>query len=157
MRNGQDLIVVAAMSQRVEGFQRTFAADLFSVRDALRGAVARFARRMSADDAGTLELVLAEVLNNIVEHGYRDIAAGPIRIELRHAGAWLDCRIEDSGHPMPNLAPPDRPLPPADVAIADLAEGGWVWVLIRELTIDLRYERENGRNCLRFRVPLTQS
>lgn len=152
---GRKLIVATAPPHRGDIFRQTFMADLFAVRHVLRGAVARFARRLTAEDAGTLELVLAEVLNNIVEHGYRDLAPGRIEIDLRHSGTWLDCRIVDGGRPMPDLAPPDCPLPAADVAIDDLAEGGWGWTLIRELTDDLRYQRENGRNRLSFRVPLT--
>lgn len=135
-------------------FCRRFAADPLNVRATLRAAVARFARRMTPADAGTVELTLGEVLNNIVEHAYADGADGQVEIALRHSGGALDCRIEDHGRPMPDLDLPARTLPATDVPFADLAEGGWGWVLIRDLTEDLAYRREDGRNCLTFRIPL---
>lgn len=131
-------------------FRRNFRAEPLAVRDALRAAVARFARRMGPDDAGTLELTLAEVLNNVVEHAYAGLGAGPIDLTLCHAGGRLHCRIEDHGHPMPRLAAMGRAMPATDVACTDLAEGGWGWALVRSLTEGLAYRREGDRNLLTF-------
>lgn len=135
-------------------FSRRFPAEPQAVRAALRAAVARFARRISPEDAGALELTLAEVLNNVVEHAYRGRAGGPVDLALCHSGGALDCRIEDRGRPMPLLALPEGTLPPTGVAVADLAEGGWGWSLVRCLTEDLAYERDGDRNRLTFRIPL---
>lgn len=135
-------------------FCRAFSADPMSVREALRAAVARYARRITAEDAGALELALGEVLNNIVEHAYAGRPAGRIHLVLRLAGKSLACQVEDQGAPMPGLVLPGPSLPATRIAVADLAEGGWGWALIHGLTEDLRYVRREGRNRLSFRLPL---
>ncbi len=135
-------------------FGRRFPAEPLAVREALRAAVARFARRLSPEDAGALELTLAEVLNNIVEHAYGARGGGPVDLALCHAGGTLRCRIEDCGRPMPQLSLPESRLPPTAVAVGDLAEGGWGWSLVRGLTEDLTYVRDGDRNRLTFRIPL---
>ncbi len=100
------------------------------------------------------EIVLAEVLNNIVEHAYGARGGGPVDLALCHAGGTLRCRIEDCGRPMPQLSLPESRLPPTAVAVGDLAEGGWGWSLVRGLTEDLTYVRDGDRNRLTFRIPL---
>ncbi|WP_347311571.1 ATP-binding protein [Defluviimonas sp. SAOS-178_SWC] len=136
-------------------FRAAFIAEPIAVRDALRGAVARFARRITTEDAGALELALAEVLNNVAEHAYAEMQPGPVALYLRRAGGDLHCVIEDRGRPMPGLALPERQLRTVATTIDDLAEGGWGWALIRDLTADLAYSRKDGRNRLTFRIPLT--
>ena len=42
-------------------------------------------------------------------------------------------------------------------AVEDLPEGGFGWHVIRTLSKDLHYRRENGRNQLSFRLDTTQS
>ena len=135
-------------------FQTGFLAEPHAVRDALRRAVARFARRITPEDAGTLELALAEVLNNVAEHGYAGLPPGPVQLDLRRAGGDLHCVVEDEGHPMPGLVLPEGSLQPVAATVEGLAEGGWGWALIRDLTTDIRYTREDGRNRLTFRIPL---
>jgi serine/threonine-protein kinase RsbW len=125
------------------------------VRRALAQAVSRFAGSIGADEAGTLELALAEVLNNIVEHAYAGRAAGPVHLQLLREAGTLACRIEDRGRPMPGLALPVGRMPSVDGPVEDLAEGGWGWALIRAVTSDLSYERIGGRNRLCFRLPLS--
>ena len=96
------------------------------------------------------ELVLAELLNNIVEHAY---GAGPIAgVEywLMFAADGLAGRLVDSGAPMPGLALPAGVQAPLDGPVADLPEGGFGWNLIRRLTTRLEYRREDGRNLLDF-------
>ncbi len=131
-------------------FRAAFLAEPNAVRDALRCAVARFARRITQEDAGTLELALAEVLNNVAEHGYADLPPGPVQLDLKWAGGALHCLVEDEGHPMPGLVLPHGSLQPIAETVEGLAEGGWGWALIRDLTTDIRYVREAGRNRLTF-------
>jgi serine/threonine-protein kinase RsbW len=105
---------------------------------------------MSADDRGTAELVLGEVLNNIVEHAYPH-APGLIELMLARTDAGLICQIIDSGLAMQGGKAPVGNLPAAkDGPLADLPEGGFGWFLIRSLTKDLRYERKDRQNHLRF-------
>jgi len=136
------------------GFHHEFSAEPMAVRDALRRAVARFARQLSAEDAGTLELVLAEALNNIAEHAYAGQAPGRVMLALRRAPEALDCIIEDDGRALPGGVLPDAAIQPVAENPGDLAEGGWGWALIRILAQDIRYCRKGGRNQLGFRILL---
>ncbi len=73
-----------------------------SVREALRTLFdTLLLRRLPVDQRGTAELVLAEALNNIVEHAYAR-QPGQIHVMLQLAQRELTCRIEDSGNPMPD-------------------------------------------------------
>jgi serine/threonine-protein kinase RsbW len=106
------------------------------------------------DDRGTAEIVLAEALNNVVEHAYAE-AGGEIEVTIRLDGTALHCVIRDEGRPMPGNAPPQGRLPEIR-GLDDLPEGGFGWHLIRVLSQDLAYRRIDGRNELSFRL-LTQT
>jgi len=136
-------------------FHLSFPASPISVRTSLRAALARFARVMTADEAGTLELILAEVLNNIVEHSYGDTGVGTITLSMVRDTQGLSCSVSDDGVPLPMtcLSQTDntisRPCPES------LPEGGFGWFLIRDLATNLGYTRDDNRNLLAFRLPLT--
>lgn len=122
-------------------------AALQAVCDALRRA------GIGDDDLSSTELILAEVLNNIVEHAYRhNEGIVDLCIELRRDG--LFCLIRDHGSAMPNGRPPCPP-PPRIHPPFDLPEGGFGWHIIRSLTTHLGYRQDNGWNTLSFVVPLT--
>lgn len=107
------------------------------------------------DLRGTAEIVLAEVLNNIVEHAYAD-QAGDITLRLvRHDGE-VHCTVSDTGAPMPGLCLPEGRFQPLK-DLADLPEGGFGWFLIRSLTEGLAYQQSKGRNRLSFQLPAKQS
>lgn len=130
------------------------AAEPMAVRAALRAAVQRFARRLGPQVAGALELALAEVLNNIVEHAYAG-RSGSIALSIALHRGMLLCLIVDHGRAMPGLALPAGQSPQSLAAQRDqLREGGWGWHLIRSLTRDLVYSRAGGANRLRFRIDL---
>lgn len=106
--------------------------------------------RFDADSRSTLELVLAEVLNNVVEHAYAHYP-GNIEVTLwPHADGMRGC-IVDSGLPMPNGQVPAGD--PPDL-VGDLPEGGFGWNLIRSLTTGLDYRRVADRNHLQFTLPM---
>ena len=101
---------------------------------------------------GSVEIALAEALNNVVEHAY---GARPppdplyaIRIDVTRSGAQLEVCIRDFGAALPGLALPEGRLPDANVARDALPEGGFGWFLIRELTTRLHYVQVDGENCL---------
>lgn len=106
------------------------------------------------EDAGTVELVLGEVLNNVVEHAYGGGSRGRIRLACRMSVRGLDVSVCDAGRPLPGLSlPPGQP-PDLDCPREDLPEGGFGWFLVRHLTTGLRYARRCDCNLLRFSVPL---
>lgn len=126
-------------------------ADALSVRHVLRVVQLRLGVALSDAAAGSLELVLAEILNNIVEHAYHG-AGGRIDLRIGAEPGALACRVTDQGAPMPEGKLPDQPCPDTGLAIGDLPEGGFGWMMIRELAQDLQYRRDAGRNELRFRL-----
>ncbi|OWY13537.1 hypothetical protein B6V73_17270 [Thioclava sp. JM3] len=138
----------------VRVFNLSFPATPIAVRDALRAAVARFIRLMTEEEAGTLELILAEILNNIVEHSYGESEEGVIALSIVRDRKGLNCSVSDDGIPLPPACldlrdrDPERPDP------SSLPEGGFGWFLIRDLATDLGYHRQDGRNLLAFRMPL---
>lgn len=107
---------------------------------------------VGADDRGTCETVLAEVLNNIVEHAYADGGAGDIAVSFARDDDGLDVVVTDGGAPMPGGRLPEPRKSALDVALDDLPEGGFGWAVIRDLTTRLDYQRCGGVNRLRFRV-----
>lgn len=109
-------------------------------------------RRLDDTDRGKAEIVLAEALNNIVEHAYAD-GTGEIELTICLNRRGLNCRIIDHGAPMPGGAMPGGVL----TAPEDFPEGGFGWHLIRTLSEDLRYARVAGRNQLTFRLATEQS
>ncbi len=134
---------------------------------AVRAGLARMAANrplshLTPDQRGTVEVVLAEVLNNVAEHAYAG-GSGKITVFLRLVGAGLSCQVTDEGAPMPRGRLPEGNHPvqranPGDsfatVPLADLPEGGFGWHMIRRLTEGLLYSRVGGQNRLCFVIPL---
>jgi serine/threonine-protein kinase RsbW len=110
---------------------------------------------LSEEDEGTLQIVLAEVLNNVVEHAYADGAEhGPIEVECRVGENELELRVLDDGFPMPNAQVPVGKSHNLDVDLMELPEGGFGWFMIQTLTRDVKYFRSAGRNVLQFWLPI---
>jgi serine/threonine-protein kinase RsbW len=136
--------------------RQSFPGEALAVRAALADTVAALAPYMASEhDCGTVEIVLAEVLNNIVEHAYRS-GPGLIEMQLRLGPGCLEVFVADEGHPLPGGILPLGSEPQTG-DIASLPEGGFGWALIRKLSHDLTYRREGERNQLSFRLSLEQS
>lgn len=99
------------------------------------------------------EQVLAEALNNVVEHAQADTPGGKIILETVATPRGLGFSIRDDGAPMPNGELPAGVLKKFGDDLDDLPEGGFGWFMIRSLTSDLAYERREGWNHLNFQVP----
>lgn len=127
---------------------------------AVRRALEQLARDLepmglSPEDHGTIELVLAEALNNVVEHAYENDPGGTIDLRVAHSDKGLKFSITDFGIPMPDGELPLGREPDPNVEIEALPEGGFGWFLIRDLTHELIYAREHDQNVLTFRLALT--
>jgi len=130
--------------------QLVFPAEPLAVRNALvRMCDTLVLQSLPEDDRGTVEIVLAEVLNNIVEHAYSD-RPGEIEVTLRCAPDGLLCQVIDHGVPMLGDRLPEGNPPP--ISAGALPEGGFGWHLIRTLSRDLAYSRTEGQNRLTFRL-----
>lgn len=131
-------------------------AEPIAVREGLQALFAtHLLCALSEDERSTAEIVLAEVLNNIVEHAYASYG-GEIEITLNRAASALECRVVDSGVPLPDGILPPGLLKPLDPE-AELPEGGFGWFLIRTLSRDLEYLRDGRFNRLSFRLNAGQS
>lgn len=124
--------------------------DPLAVRDALRRLLGAPPLADLADDArGSAEIVLAEVLNNVVEHAYA-CSHGTIEVWVRPSPSGITCRVSDRGLPLPGNRLPAGTL--RCLAGDDLPEGGFGWHMIRALACDLDYRRIDGVNHLSFRL-----
>jgi serine/threonine-protein kinase RsbW len=126
-----------------------------AVRDGLRAILQHPVMMQQSEDLrSSVEVVLAEALNNIVEHAYA-CADGQIELHLRLASGGVDCDIFDSGSPMPNDELPEG-LAQSTADDQELPEGGFGWFLIRTLTSNLAYRRIDARNHLSFQLNIEQ-
>lgn len=128
----------------------------------VRDALALFLKQLSPleldlEESNTVQIILAEILNNILEHAYAPAdPEGAIIIGCRCGPKGLHLSVRDRG-----LAMPDRKLPlgeyqPLDVGLCDLPEGGFGWFLIKDLARDLEYRRVGPENHLSLRIALSQ-
>jgi serine/threonine-protein kinase RsbW len=126
-----------------------------AVRDGLRTLFCKpVMTSLPVDMRGNAELVLAEALNNIVEHAYAEYH-GPIEMCVNRSSGRLYFEVVDQGIPMPNGALPPGLAQQIDID-QDLPEGGFGWFLIRLLTENLTYRRVDARNHLSFQLNIEQ-
>ncbi|WP_371227722.1 ATP-binding protein [Roseovarius sp. 2305UL8-3] len=120
-----------------------------TVRDILGDLRARLQNiGLDEDRCGTVEIVMAEALNNIVEHAYAPQCEGPLCLSARLDRGHLVIRTRDRGHPLPGLTLPKRALPDATGPLDSLPEGGFGWSLIHDLTETAQYTRKASENRL---------
>ena len=113
---------------------------------------------LDAEESGTVELVMAEALNNIVEHAYpKGDPCGPIDITCSHARDGLHMTVVDSGRAMPEGRTPLGVAVDTDVPFDDMPEGGFGWFLIKDLAKDVRYVRVARQNQLSLRLAVAIS
>ncbi len=100
------------------------------------------------------ELVLAEVLNNIVEHAYAERPDGEIRFDVEFDETRLLAGFIDTGAAMPEGALPSGSPANLDVDMHLMPEGGFGWYLIQSLSERLVYERKGAENHLSLEMPI---
>ena len=112
---------------------------------------------LDIEEQGTIELVLAEALNNIVEHAYPEPnATGKIDVAAEARSNGLHFKVQDYGKPMPDGQAPLGLQADLDVDVMDLPEGGFGWFLIRDLAKDVEYERVGDTNVLTLRLAISR-
>lgn len=97
-----------------------------------------------------VEIVLAEAVNNIVEHAYDGLSFGALALRISLSRQSLRIDLIDWGRPLPNLAIPTGHAPDPE----SLSEGGYGWLLIRSLVSTLDYDRHADTNRLSLRFDL---
>ena len=125
-------------------FPHRLSPNYLSVRSAL-SALADWAsiHLADADLAERIELVLAEALNNVVEHG----GLAPqqfIAVFAQTEASGLRVVIRDQGQKYPSSMPPWVTVQ----NVTDLPEGGFGWLLIHALSDEVVYERIGPGNIL---------
>lgn len=138
--------------ERPPDFERNFPGCPIEVRRALT-ALRRSLTQAAFDpcDISNAEIVLAEVLNNVVEHSYGG-TSGPVELQV-----WLDrdgarFLVADAGTPLPGGRPPPAHAGVPCAEPAALPEGGFGWQLIRGLAEEIDYVSYPERNRLRGRI-----
>lgn len=133
--------------------------EAVSAEHAARDTLARMAAQLAAWDvpdavAGQVQIAVAEVLNNVVEHAYGWRDGEPFTLRLTQRAGRLTCRVTDQGRPFPGLVLPEGCPANLDLPRDQLPEGGFGWFMIRALTERLTYERRGDSNILTLVFPL---
>ncbi|MEO0486542.1 MAG: ATP-binding protein [Pseudomonadota bacterium] len=129
--------------------------DTFEVRHSLQALMTDMqGRDYLPEERGTVELVLAEVLNNVAEHAYEESGEGRIELDMAYTASGIEIALLDFGKPMPDGQTPLGMPANLNVEVDDLPEGGFGWFLIGELAKDMTYERRGDANHLSFRMTL---
>lgn len=134
--------------------QISFPATFLDVRNALEKVRGQMARNACPEDClNSVEIVLAEAMNNIVEHAYPTGTTGKIGLSVWQGDLGLDCAIFDEGRPVPERIYNGARAPAVDADTMDLPEGGFGLFMILELAEGVKYSRRGSENCLAFHIP----
>ena len=115
---------------------------------------AQLPARLDEHQRFTLAVALAEVLTNIVEHGYAHRAGAAIELAWAESEAGLVVEVRDTGEPIPGdllaQAGPDTTFgfDPAD--LADLPERGMGLGIVKSAFDHVAYRSQGGVNRLRL-------
>lgn len=141
-------------------FEHQFTMSALANNDEVRVLLGRLRKQLAEFGVGentcaSAELVLAEALNNITEHAYANLPEGPVQVHAEIGSAMLRFTLNDRGAPLPGSRLPRGKHQNTQVALEDLPEGGFGWLLIREFTSSISYDRDNEENCLTVTIPNT--
>lgn len=126
-----------------------FAATQIGARKAIIATISRLPRLgISQSRCGEIEIALAEVVNNVVEHACAGLPDAKGRITCLTGGETLIVEVSDTGRAMPERRLPTGSRADLSGPMADLPEGGFGWFLIRQISENVTYERRDGQNRL---------
>ena len=125
-------------------------ATFIGVRETCQSLIGALSNQGVDDDrVGTIQLVVAEALNNVVEHAYQE-NGGEIEMTIASNASELAFTIIDWGREMPGRVLPSGVLSDMPDDPMEMPEGGFGWFLIRDLTDGLNYHRNGKSNVLEF-------
>ncbi|HYN40922.1 MAG TPA: ATP-binding protein [Thermoanaerobaculia bacterium] len=114
----------------------------------VREAFSRFCEATGAPEpvVHDLSLALQEMLDNVIEHGYRGRLRGVILVEASfEPGSEIVVNVRDRG---PAFDPACAPPPDSTATLETARVGGLGLHLVRNLVDTLRHERRGGENRL---------
>lgn len=135
--------------------------NIYSDLDQASEAVARAGRwlegeRVDPECIGDVTLVLAEALNNVIEHAYGTETSGDIQIKGTLRALTLSLQIVDKGKPFDG--PPDEVvLNTEKYDLSDMPDGGFGWFLIKSLTEDVHFSHDGDKNKLTLVIGLRRA
>jgi len=102
---------------------------------------------VSTDRVTDVQIVLAEALNNVIEHGFEHENTGELEIKIEVSDIQTVAYISDNGMA---FTPPDNAQSPlkSDGDLNTLPEGGFGWFLIKEVTSCYEFHRQADKNKL---------
>jgi serine/threonine-protein kinase RsbW len=108
-------------------------------------------REINSQTLRTASLGLEEVITNIIKYGYDDRDEHEIEIGLCLSESELQLTVTDDGHEFNPLEQPgsDRTKP-----LEERQLGGWGISFLRQLSDQILYRREAGKNVLQLRKSL---
>lgn len=124
--------------------------DFLTVRSALEALCVELDQNgLCSDMVQRTEIIVAEVANNIVEHGCTSSRNIARTLKWRIAGTTLCIMVSDHGREIPDTVFREQIGFPDS---AQLPEGGFGLGLIQTLCDSLRYKRIKGRNYLLLKI-----
>ena len=144
--------VVAEVDSAVMSWK--LAANPVSVRKTLIELDAHISEKINVSKGRreNAQIVLAEVLNNIVEHAYGPDRGGFIKVQIEKVDAALAFTIHDFGRPMKDQKLPQPKTPVLSKEREDLSEGGYGSYIVQLLCEKLDYVRNGDENVLTLRI-----
>lgn len=104
-------------------------------------------RNAGADEetAYALRLAVEEVCINLIQHGYKDMAPGPIRVSFRRHDDRITVTIHDRARP---FDPAHAPEPDLTSDVESRPIGGLGWYLVKRSVDKIHYESDPTRGNL---------
>jgi serine/threonine-protein kinase RsbW len=111
-------------------------------------------RRLDEQERYQVAIALAEVLTNIVEHGYENRGGPAIAVTMNTTDRWLAVEVRDAGLPIPKhkleQAGPETSFGFDPTDLAALPEGGMGLGIIKTAFEYVDYRSQGGTNRLRL-------
>jgi serine/threonine-protein kinase RsbW len=132
----------------------TVPATLADVARAVESLQAELPERLHEHERFSVAIALAEVLTNIVEHGYEGRSGAPIELAWSSSGSGFIIEVRDAGRPIPAdrlaQAGPDNTFGFDPTDLGGLPEDGMGLGIIKTAFDHVAYRSKDGVNRLRL-------